>query len=303
MDFYKKIIKSKKLRFKILSALRFIPDEPMVKLQYRIKCGRKLNLKNPQRYTEKLQWYKLYYRDPLMAQCADKYRVREYVQSKGLGHILNELHAVFETPEDICFDDLPDRFVLKLSNGSGTNLICKDKSQLDLAAVQQQFRDFLRQSGASAGREWVYHTGEKPVILAERYLEDPEQKNGGLRDYKFLCFAGKPEYILCITGRYTANPRHVYYDTGWNKQQVQAEGSSCEGNDEKPEKLDQMLEIAGILSEGFPAARIDLYCIKGKIYFGEVTFFDGSGYERYTPDSFDYKWGKKFVLPKANHNI
>ena len=302
MNFYKKIIKSKKLRFKILSALRFIPDEPMLKLQYRIKCGRKLNLKNPQRYTEKLQWYKLYYRDPLMAQCADKYRVREYVESKGLGHILNELYAVFETPEDICFDALPDQFVLKLSNGSGTNLICKDKSQLDLAAVQQQFRDFLRQSGASAGREWVYHTGEKPVILAEKYLEDPEQENGAVCDYKFLCFGGKACYVVYDSQRFTDHRRNIY-DTDWNDLHVASDCPCGETEIPRPENLEDMLAVAETLAGDFPAVRADLYSIQGKIYFGELTFFPWSGYVRYAPDSFDLEVGEKFVLPKANYNI
>ena len=131
MNFYKKIFRSRKLRFRILSMLRFIPDEPMLKLQYWIKCGRPLNLKDPKRYTEKIQCYKLYYRDPVMQQCADKYQVREYVKSKGLGHILNELYAVYESPEEIDLEKLPEKFVLKLSNGSNTNLLCKDKSTLD----------------------------------------------------------------------------------------------------------------------------------------------------------------------------
>ena len=141
MDFYKKIFRSKKLRFRILSMLRFIPDEPMLKLQYRIKCGRPLNLADPKRYTEKIQWYKLYYRDPVMQQCADKYRVREYVKSKGLGHILNDLYAVYKSPDPIDLEKLPEKFVLKLSNGSGTNRLCKDKSVLNSETVKQMFRD------------------------------------------------------------------------------------------------------------------------------------------------------------------
>jgi hypothetical protein len=301
MNSYKKIFRSKKLRFKILSALRFIPDKPMLKLQYRIKCGRKLNLKHPTRYTEKIQWYKLYYRDPVMQQCADKYLVREYVKSKGLEHILNDLYAVFETPEDICFDNLPDQFVLKLSNGSSTNLLVKDKHSLDLDQVKAQFRDFYAQSGASAGREWVYKTDRKPVIVAEQYLEDPANVNGSLRDYKILCFDGKPTYIICVDGRYTDQYCHVVYDTDWAKQDVIIGESSAAANYDRPEKLDEMLEIASILSKDFPAARIDLYCIQGKIYFGEITFFPWSGYMSFTPDSFDVELGNYFELPEGNH--
>ena len=152
MDFYKKIFKSKVLRFKILSALRFIPDKPMLKTQYRIKCGRKLHLDKPERYTEKMQWYKLYYRDPVMQQCADKYQVRQYVESKGLGDILNDLYAVYNSPEEITLEGLPKEFVLKLSNGSSTNLLVEDKDALDLEEVKQKFRHFYAESGSSAGR-------------------------------------------------------------------------------------------------------------------------------------------------------
>ena len=300
MDFYKKIFRSKKLRFRILSMLRFIPDEPMLKLQYRIKCGRPLNLTDPQRYTEKMQWYKLYYRDPVMQQCADKYQVREYVKSKGLGHILNELYAVYESPDQIDLEKLPEKFVLKLSNGSSTNLLCKDKSVLNPETVKQTFWDFLCQSGASAGREWVYQ-GSKPVIVAEELLEDPDEADGALRDYKILCFNGEPAYIICVAGRYTENYCHLVYDTQWNKQDIKIGESSANGEYAKPDTLEQMLQIAKILSADIPAARIDLYSIRGRIYFGEITFFPWSGYMKFTPDQFDCILGDHFVLPEKNH--
>lgn len=299
MNFYKKIIRSRKLRFKILSALRFIPDEPMLKLQYRIKCGRKLNLKDPKRYTEKLQWYKLYYRDPVMQQCADKYQVREYVKSKGLSHILNDLYAVFDSPEDICLDSLPDQFVLKLSNGSGTNLLCQDKRLLDLEKVKQQFRDYYAQSGASAGREWVYNTGKKPVVIAEQYLEDSLCKDGSLCDYKIMCFDGEPYCIICHYDRLQDHKSNIY-DLDWADFGVTGNYPRGENGVPKPDKLDEMLSIAGKLSQGFPSVRVDLYSINGNIYFGELTFFHCSGYVRYTPDSFDFDLGEKFKLPERN---
>lgn len=295
MDFYKKIFKSKNLRFRILSALRFVPDKPMLRLQYRIKCGRPLNLKDPKRYTEKIQWYKLFYRDPVMQQCADKYQVRKYVEDHGLGHILNELYDVFETPEDIRLDHLPDQFVLKLSNGSGTNLLCRDKSELNLPEVQQKFRDYLVQSGSSAGREWVYKS-DKKVIVAEKLLEDPLRPGQDLRDYKILCFNGQPEYIICVDGRYTDHYCHVVYDPQWNKQDVVIGQSSNSANYQKPETLEEMLEIARTLSRDFPAVRIDLYDIGGKILFGEMTYFPWSGYMHFQPDEFDFTLGEKFVL-------
>lgn len=297
MDFYKKIFKSKKLRFRILSALRFVPDKPMLRLQYRIKCGRPLNLKDPKRYTEKIQWYKLFYRDPVMQQCADKYQVRKYVEEHGLGHILNELYDVFETPEDIRLDHLPEQFVLKLSNGSGTNLLCRNKSELNLPEVQQKFRDYLVQSGSSAGREWVYKSDSK-VIVAEKLLEDPLRPGQDLRDYKILCFNGQPEYIICVDGRYTDHYCHVVYDPQWNKQDVIIGQSSNSANYQKPDTLEEMLEIARTLSKDFPAVRIDLYDIGGQIIFGEMTYFPWSGYMHFQPDEFDFVLGEKFTLQK-----
>lgn len=292
---YKKIFKNKKMRFKILSLLRFIPDKQMLILQYFIKHQRVLNLKNPKRYTEKIQWYKLNYRNALMQQCADKYTVREYVKEKGLESILNQLYGVFETPEQISFDTLPDRFIMKLSNGSSTNFVCDDKSNCSIETVQKKFKDFIAQAGSSAGREWVYK-GLKPVIVAEQLLEDPEQVNGALCDYKILCFNGKPEYIICVTGRYTNNYRHIVYDSQWRKQEVIIGESCANGEVAKPVNFDEMMRIAHILSEDFPAARVDLYSIGGKIYFGEITFFPWSGYMEFKPDEFDYELGSKFVL-------
>lgn len=298
MDFYKKIFKNKNTRFRILSALRFIPDKPMLRLQYRIKCGRPLNLKDPKRYTEKMQWYKLFYRNPAMQQCADKYQVRKYVEDHGLGYILNELYDVFETPEDIRLDHLPEQFVLKLSNGSGTNLLCRDKSALNLPDVQQKFRDYLVQSGSSAGREWVYKSDNK-VIVAEKLLEDPLRPGQDLRDYKILCFNGKPEFIICVDGRYTEHYCHVVYDPQWNKQDVIIGQSSNAANYQKPETLEEMLEIARTLSKDFPAVRIDLYDIGGKVVFGEMTYFPWSGYMHFQPDEFDFVLGEKFVLRES----
>ena len=295
MDLYKKVFRSKALRFRILSMLRFIPDKWMLRLQYRIKCGRKLNIYAPQRYTEKIQWYKLYYRDPLMRICADKYLVRKYIEDKGLEHILNDLYEVFTTPNDINFDKLPEKFVLKVSNGSSTNLLCTDKSQLDLQKVKRQFREYLIQSNSNAGCEWVYNDGN-PVIIAEKLMEDALQPNGTLRDYKILCFNGEPEFIICVDGRYTDNYCHVVYDTNWNKQDVVIGESSAAADYECPGNFEEMLQIARTLSADFPAVRVDLYSIQGKIYFGELTYFPWSGYMRFKPDEFDFVLGEKFTL-------
>lgn len=294
-DFYKKIFRNKKLRFKILSMLRFVPDQQMLKIQYYIKHGKKLNLKNPERYTEKIQWYKLYYRNPVMKQCVDKYKVREYIEEKGLESILNDLYGSFKNVNEINFELLPDKFVLKTNNGSGTNIFCKNKADLDLEEIRKNFDAFFKQSNSSAGREWVYKDIE-PVIIAEKLLEDKNQKDNSICDYKILCFNGKPEYIVYDVDRFTNHKRNIY-DTNWNDLHIASDCPCYNKKIERPENLEEMLSVAKILSEDFPAVRVDLYSIDGKIYFGELTFFPWSGYVNFNPDSFDFELGNKFTLP------
>lgn len=296
MDF-KKIVRNKKIRFKIISLFKFVPDKPMLKFQYKMKLGRKLNLDKPTRYTEKLQWYKLFYRNDLMPICADKYTVRKYLEEKEMGYLLNDLYEVFESPEDISFENLPNEFVLKLSNGSSTNFVCKNKNEYNVNDIQKKFKDYIAQANTAAGREWVYGCN-KPVIVAEKLLIDKNQENGELVDYKILCFNGKPEYIICVSGRYTDHYNHVVYDTNWNKQDVMIGNTSKDWEYPRPEKFDEMLNIAEELSKDFPHARIDLYSLESKLIFGEITFFPWSGYMTFSPEKFDDILGDKFVLPE-----
>lgn len=299
MDGYKKILKSQKMRFALLYMLRIIPDEAMLRLQYRLKLKRKLDLDDPKRFTEKIQWYKLHYKNEVMPQCSDKYLVREYVKSKGLAHILNELYCVYERPEDIDLEKLPEKFVMKLSNGSGTNLLCRDKSILNNEKVIRKFKWFTRKVKANAGREWPYMKVPSTIVV-ERLLEDESRVNNAINDYKILCFNGKPEYIICISGRYTDQCNHLVYDTEWKKVYVASEGARIEEDEPKPENLSEMLEIASKLSEDFPFARIDLYSLKGRVYFGEITFYPWSGYMEFDPDEFDFLLGEKFSLKEIN---
>lgn len=298
MDEYKKLLKNKDLRYRILSLLRFVPDKPMLQVQYWVKFRRKLELKNPVRFTEKMQWYKLYYKNDMMPCCSDKYLVREYVKSKGLEHILNELICVFEEPEDIRLDRLPDKFVMKLSNGSGTNLLCQDKGKLVESEVIGQFRRFIFKVEANLGREWPY-LKVKPRIIVERLLEDESHINNAINDYKIFCYDGKPEYVICISDRYSDQCNHLVYDTDWNKVHVVSEGARIEEDAPRPENLEEMLEIAAKLSEDFPFVRVDLYSLSGKVYFGEITFYPWSGYMEFEPDEFDFVLGEKLTLRKG----
>lgn len=296
MNFYKKFV-PKKTRFALLKFFRFIPDKPMIKFQYWMKLKRKLNLKNPQRYTEKIQWYKLNYRNDDMPICVDKYRVREYIKRKGLENHLVELYASYDKPEDIDLAQLPDKFILKTSNGSSTNIICKNKSEININEIREKVKGFLKQTSASAGREWPY-AYVVPKIIIEQLLEDPNSPDGSVNDYKILCFNGKPKYVVLDVDRFSNHKRNIY-DTSWNNLHVASDCPCSEKEYAKPDTLDEMLSIAEILSSDFPAVRVDLYSVMNKIYFGELTFFPWSGYVQYTPDEFDFEMGNCFVLPES----
>lgn len=299
---YKKLIKSRETRIKILHLLDFIPDRAMLKLQYRIKTGRKLNLKNPRRFTEKMQWYKLYYKDNRMIQCVDKYDVREYVASKGLGSILNTCYGVYDMVGQIHWDELPSRFVIKDTLGGGGNsvIIVKDKNAADKEAILRTADGWTKESekAKNVGREWQYSSGKKHRIIVEKYIEsDPEK--GGLIDYKFLCFNGKPVVLLILADRTIGvDAQCGTYDISFNKMAVtESDETPLQREIEKPENYEEMLRIAEVLSEDFPCARIDLYDNDGQVTFGEVTFYDGSGYMTYSPDEFDFWLGNQLALP------
>lgn len=297
---YKKIIKSRAVREKILRALAFIPDRPMLCIQYRIKTGRRLNLKHPERFTEKLQWYKLYYHDPRMIACVDKYDVREYVHSRGYGHILNQCYGVFDRFEEIQIEALPGQFVLKDTLGGGGNavLLCPDKESLDWAQVKRTTDAWcdipLVRDG---GREWPYYSGKKHRILAEEYLQPPPGEE--LRDYKFFCFGGKTAFVyVCSQRRGGQSVQIDLVSPDYEKLEVTRVGDEPTGPlPEKPENFEEMLGIAEALSTEFPHVRVDLYSLNDTVRFGELTFFNASGYMIYDPDGFDAETGRKFTLP------
>ena len=195
---YKNVIVSQRVRFQILNCLKWIPDCLMIPIQYRIKTGRWPHLRRPQRFTEKLQLYKMKYRYPLMHQCVDKYEVRRYVEGKGLGHILNDLYGIYNSADDIAVESLPVQFVIKSSLGSGGQnvIVVKDKTACDWSRIKNTVSLWLyaSQVGAKYGREWAYN-GLIPRIVVEKYLYDVN----GLVDYKFFCFNGEPLFLYVLT--------------------------------------------------------------------------------------------------------
>ena len=293
---YKTIFRSQKFRFLILRLLAFIPDSCMLKIQYRLKLNRRLDLSKPKRFTEKLQWYKLEHRDPIMGKCVDKYQVREYVKSKNLESILCDIYGVYSDVEEIDFEKLPARFVIKTTDGSGGEniLICKDKLSLDLDDVRAKLASWKNKKDINAGREWAYTCIDKTRYIIEEYLEDEINPEAGISDFKFLCFKGKPFCVVYDKDRYIGHKRN-FYDIDWNNLSVV---SDCPGFDDsgmdKPKGLDEMLRVAEVLSADFPFVRVDLYYLHDRVYFGELTFYPWSGYVQFSPDEFDFVLGDQF---------
>lgn len=301
---YKKIFKSRSLRLKILRMLSFVPDKTMIKLQYKMKTGHRLDLKQPLRYTEKLQWYKLYYKNPIMIQCVDKYDVRDYVKNKGLENILIPCFGVFDSADNIDWNSLPNQFVLKdtLGGGGSSVLVVKDKNSLNIDETKKVISKWLSHSSRNVrdgGREWPYYSGKKHRIIIEGFL-DSNELLGGLIDYKFLCFNGKISAVYVLADRKMGQDAGCgIFDEDLNLLPFnELDERPLERVVEKPDNYDLMKEIAKLLSADFPEARIDLYNVDGKIYFGEITFYDSSGYMLFDPDRFDYVLGEKFVLPQ-----
>lgn len=293
-----KIIDDEQRMERFTNFFGFVPDSLMLKIIYYLWSGRKLELKNPTRYTEKMQWYKLHYRTPLMTCCADKLKVREYVTSKGLGYLLNELYAVYDNAIEIDFETLPNSFVIKANHASGTNILVPNKSQLDIPYTRQQLDLFMKKKLWIEYREWAYKE-IKPKIIVEKHLELDE--NDDLPDYKFFCFDGKVFCLYHMTD-YTQsaeNGRMGFYDRDFNQLDVTNKTyKRIEKCIEKPKNFREMVSIAEILSKDFPHVRVDLYNIDGRIIFGELTFYSSGGFIRFDPDEFDYVMGKQFTLPQ-----
>lgn len=283
----------------ILKFLSFIPDSVMVKWQYWIKMGRKLNLSSPKRFSEKLQWYKVYYRNPIMSKCVDKYEVREYLKNKGLSYILPNLYGIYNNAKEIDFISLPQKFVLKTTDGTGGQnvLICRDKSLLNWDETITLVNSWLNKKNIDAGREWAYTKMKSSRIIIEEYLENTKNPNAGIQDYKFFCFSGNP-FMVCVDSNRFINHKRNIYSISWKKINVRFnEYPYNEEFDEKPKNYDEMLKIVRELSAEFPHVRVDLYNVDGKIYFGELTFYPSSGYCTFDPDEFDFILGKQFILP------
>lgn len=257
---------------------RIIPDRYFLEWVFPIYTGYKLNLDNPKTYNEKLQWLKLYDRNPEYTTMVDKYEAKKHVASIiGEEYIIPTL-AVYDRAEDIDFTELPNQFVLKCTHDSGSVVICKDKSHFDRETARNKLKEGLRQNFFWQNREWPYKN-VKPRIIAEKYMTDGDDS---LNDYKFLCFNGKAKAMFVSKGRF-----YNYFDMEFNKLPFEWGGPNFKDTIEKPERWLEMISLAEILSKSIPQLRVDFYYVEGKILFGELTFFTASGFDKFNPSEWD----------------
>lgn len=276
--------------------LRVLPDELYIQLQYFYHFHKFANLKNPKTFNEKLQWLKLHDRKPLYTTLVDKYAVKKWVADKiGEQYIIPTL-GVWEKAEDIDFDKLPNQFVLKANHDSGGLVICKDKSKLDKNSAIEKLSKALKNNGYWYGREWPYKD-VKPCILAEKYIVD--DKTQELRDYKFFCFNGNVDNVMVCVDRSIGEPKFYFFNEKWELLRLNKRGKDApiDFTLDKPSLMNKMFELAGILSQNIPFVRVDLYYCNDQIYFGEMTLFPQSGFDKNLLPETDIYLGQKLFLP------
>lgn len=277
-----------------MNILYAISPKTELKLMFLLKQHYRLNLDNPKTYNEKINWQKLYYHNELFSICSDKYHVRSFVTKRGCGYILNDLLWSGFDPKDVPYDSLPNQFVIKVTHGSGFNIICTDKSELNKEEINNKLKKWLKTKYLKCyGENW--YGVKKPRIIIEKYLEDPDKH--GLFDYKFFCFNGRPKYVYVDTWK-DGNHHINMYNADFTLRKEVSLGYSTDFTSviNKPSNYEEMLDVAKKLSAGFPHVRIDLYSLKGETVFGEMTFSKGAGFDRILPYEFDLEMGKDFQL-------
>jgi len=273
-----------------------VSDEYQIRHQYKAVTGKKLNLDNPKSFNEKIQWLKLHDRNPLYCTMVDKYEVKNYVAGIiGEEYIIPTL-GVWDTFDEIDFDSLPQQFVLKCTHDSGGIVIVKDKATMNLASAREKIEKSLKNNYYYVGREWPYKD-VKPRIIAEKYMSDSSES--GIDDYKIFNFDGEPAFIEVDYDRFVDHKRNLYsIDWEYINASIQFP-NDAKHQISKPVVLEEMLDVARKLSNGFVHMRTDFYCIDDHVYFGEITLFHGSGFEKFTPEEFGVTMGEYLKLPSG----
>ncbi len=287
---------------KILKKLSvIIPNKLYLKIKYYYRFHKKLNIKHPQTFNEKLQWLKLYDKNPKYTKMVDKYEVKKYIKNIiGEKYIIPTI-GIYNNFDDIDFNELPKQFVIKCTHDSGGLIICKDRNKLNLKKARKKINSSLKTNYFYNGREWPYKN-VSPKVIIEKYMDD--NKNTQLNDYKIMCFNGKAKCSFVCTERDNKELglAVTFFDLNWNKLPFERHYRVSDKVIEKPKNYSKMIELSEKLANDIPFVRVDWYEINGKLYFGELTFFPGSGFEEFTPEEWDYKLGDMLELPKKRNS-
>lgn len=275
----------------------FVPDSLYLKCKFRQVMGYPLNLKDPKTFNEKLQWLKLHDRRPEYTIMVDKYLVKDYVASVIGSEYVVPTIGIWDDPDEIDFDTLPNQFAMKCTHNSTIGIcICTDKTKLDIEKVKADLREGLSKNFYYGGREWPYKN-VKPRIIAERYMVD--DKTGELRDYKFFCFDGKVKALFIATNRQNPDEETSFdfFDVEYNHLPILNGHPMAKIPPEKPECFDKMVQLAEQLSQNIPQVRVDFYQVNGNVFFGEMTFSHWSGLMPMEPKEWDERFGEWIRLP------
>ena len=281
----------------ILRFPKLFSDEKYIRLKYKLRTGKDINLENPTTFNEKLNWLKLNYHNPMMTVMADKYWVKQWVAEKIGAEYVVPCYGKWADVESIPFDQLPDKCFLKSNQDSGVGIVFDRKAGVKLKAILKRFSKG-RVSGKNYywfSREWGYKNIE-PCILAEQFLD--EGTGHELQDYKFWCFNGVPQYMY-ITNKGSA-VKENFYDMDFNPVDINHGYPRVVPEFKKPENFEKMKQFAAVLSKGMPFVRIDFFDVKGSLYFGECTFYDWGGMKAFSDDKWDLKLGGLISLPSCS---
>lgn len=279
-------------RWTLIKLKKWTSDKIYYQIRHFVEFKRFIDFKNPKTFNEKLNWMKLNDRNPKYGMFVDKFEVRNYIRKTIGSANLNELIGVYNGPEEINFNNLPNSFVLKATHGSDMVLLCKDKSVFNVNIAKETMKSWLKINFYEAWGEFVY-AHIKPRLICEKYLSNENEEY--LTDYKFFCFHGEPKYIQVyrnIDGVDTVD----FYDLEWNHQMFSLLFSKSKEGVVKPKALPEMIHLAKKLSKPFKFIRVDFYVVQDKVYFGELTFYPCNGFASFQPSSIDYELGKLLTL-------
>ena len=274
----------------------WLPDKPYLRLLYKAEIGKALNIDNPQTFNEKLQWIKLYDRKPEYCTYVDKYEVREYIANTIGEEYLIPIIGVYESVDEIPWNDLPEQFVLKCTHGSGSNIICPDKSKLDIEDAKKKLNKWMKKNWYWFGREWPYKN-LKPRVICEEFISNTTKVPN---DLKVMCFNGEAKIIELHENRFSESHTQNYYDIDWNVTEISQESSFAVKSRESeptPTCLQEMIKLSEIIAKNKYHVRVDWYEVNGRLYFGEITFFEASGLLPFDRDEYDLLLGSWIRLP------